>query len=89
MSDMHTINLGGAALMTAMLVPAAIPACVRRMHVSFSAAAVFAVAYLAVWSAFGIAVSVLLPHGMLIAGGVMVAVCIFELTPMNWRRQVR
>jgi predicted metal-binding membrane protein len=86
---MHTIDLGGAALMTAMMLPAAIPACLRRIHDSVSAAALFALAYLAAWSAFGIAVSVLLPHGMLIAGGVMVAACIFELTPLTARRQVR
>jgi hypothetical protein len=88
-SDMHTIDLGGAALMTAMMLPAAIPACLRRVPHSVVAGALFAVAYLAAWSAFGIAVSVLLPHGMLIAGGVMLAACIFELTPIGQRRQVR
>jgi hypothetical protein len=86
---MHTIDLGGAALMTAMMLPVAIPACLRRMHDSVAAGALFAVAYLAVWSAFGMAVSTLLPHGMPIAGGVMVAACIFELTPVNSRRQIR
>ena len=89
MSGMHAMGAGGAALMMAMMLPAAIPAFLRRTHDGVGHAAAFTIGYLAAWCAFALAVSMLLPHGMLIALAVMAAACIYELFPIILRRQVR
>jgi predicted metal-binding membrane protein len=83
-----------AAMMAAMMLPAAAPAVVRRAHASgvVRAAALFAGSYLAVWTVVGVAVYALYrPHGTVVAGAVAIAAGVYEFTPLkrHFRRRCR
>jgi predicted metal-binding membrane protein len=74
-------------MMAAMMLPGAVPAVVEhaRAEGRLRAAPVFAVSYLAVWTAVGLAVyGPYRPHGTLAAGLVTIAVGVYELTPLKW-----
>jgi predicted metal-binding membrane protein len=74
------------AMMTAMMLPGAIPAITRRRHVSdlVLAAPVFAATYIAVWAVVGVAVYALYqPHGTVAAGVITIAAGVYELTPIK------
>jgi predicted metal-binding membrane protein len=73
-------------MMTAMMLPGALPALVRRARAGRSALAapVFAVSYLAVWTLVGLLVyAVYRPHGAIAAGALTVAAGLYELTPLK------
>jgi predicted metal-binding membrane protein len=75
-----------AAMMAAMMLPGAVPAVLRRAHTSGRVLAVplFVGAYLAVWILVGVAVFGLYrPHGYAVAGGVVIAAGVYELTPLK------
>jgi predicted metal-binding membrane protein len=75
-------------MMAAMMLPGAIPAVVRHVRVTgrASAAPLFAVAYLAVWTLAGLAAYALYePHGAVVAGLVTIAAGLYELTPLKQR----
>jgi predicted metal-binding membrane protein len=81
-------------MMAAMMLPGAAPAVVRhaRARGRGSAALLFAGSYLAVWALAGIAVYALdRPHGSIVAGAVVVAAGVYELTPLkrHFRRRCR
>lgn len=73
------------SMMVAMMLPGAVPALLRRTHsAGVTAAALFAVSYLAVWTAVGTAVYWLCrPHGTVAAGVVMLPAGVYELTPIK------
>jgi predicted metal-binding membrane protein len=74
------------AMMVAMMLPGAIPAAMRRANVRGSARAVplFVGSYLAVWALAGVVLYALYrPHGTAVAGGVVIAVGLYELTPLK------
>jgi predicted metal-binding membrane protein len=74
------------AMMAAMMLPGAVPAVLRRTHVSgrVLAAPLFAGSYIAVWVVVGIAVYPLYrPHGTVAAGVVVIAAGVYELTPVK------
>jgi len=76
------------SMMAAMMLPGAAPAVVRRAEASGRVRAVvlFVGAYLAVWAIVGIAVFVLYrPHGTTVAGAVVIAAGVYELTPLKRR----
>jgi predicted metal-binding membrane protein len=76
------------AMMAAMMLAGAVPAVVRRAHVSgrLRAVPLFAGSYLAVWAAVGVAVYGLYrPHGSVAAGAVVIAAGAYELTPPKRR----
>jgi predicted metal-binding membrane protein len=80
------------SMMAAMMLPGAIPAVMRRTNASgrVLAAPVFAVSYIAIWAVVGIAVYTLYrPHGTVVAGVVVIAAGVYELTPVkrHFRRQ--
>jgi predicted metal-binding membrane protein len=78
------------AMMVAMMVPGAIPAVMRRANAGGGARAVplFVGSYLAVWALAGVVLYALYrPHGTAMAGGVVIAVGLYELTPL--KRQCR
>jgi predicted metal-binding membrane protein len=71
-----------AAMMAAMMLPGVLPAALRqrRLH----EAPLFAVSYVAVWTALGIAVYALYePHSHAAAAALVVAAGIYELTPFK------
>jgi predicted metal-binding membrane protein len=73
-------------MMAAMMLPGAVPAVVRRTDASrrVLAGPVFAVSYLAVWAAVGLAVYWLYrPHGTVAAGVVVIVAGVYELTPVK------
>jgi hypothetical protein len=73
-------------MMAAMMLPGAAPAVVRRAQGNGWVGAVlpFLGSYLAIWAAVGIAVFVLYrPHGTLVAGALVLAAGIYELTPLK------
>jgi predicted metal-binding membrane protein len=77
-----------AAMMAAMMLPGAVPAISRRAHASGRAGAVplFVASYLAVWTLVGVAVYALYrPHGSLVAGVLVIAAGLYELTPLKQR----
>ena len=81
-------------MMAAMMLPGAAPAVLRRAHADRPVGAVlpFLSAYLAIWAAVGIAVFVLYrPHGTWVAGALVIAAGIYELTPLkqSCRRRCR
>jgi len=79
-----------AAMMAAMMLPGAVPAVAERARSGASAALLFAAAYLALWTAAGLAVHALYrPHGTLAAGAVTVAAGLYELTPLKRRSRRR
>jgi predicted metal-binding membrane protein len=81
-------------MMAAMMLPGAAPAVLRRSHADGSVGAVlpFLGSYLAIWAVVGIAIFALYrPHGTLVAGALVIAAGIYELTPLkgNCRRRCR
>ena len=77
-------------MMAAMMLPGAVPAAARvrgALAVPF-----FAVTYLVVWTAVGLAVyAVYRPHGAAVAGALTIAAGLYELTPLkrHCRRRCR
>jgi predicted metal-binding membrane protein len=74
------------AMMAAMMLPGAVPALVHRARAEAPALAVpfFAGSYLAVWTLVGLAVyAVYRPHGTSLAGALIVAAGVYELTPLK------
>src|SRR5439155_19752731 len=72
------------SMMSAMMLPSAVPAVLRRAHDSGRVRAVplFVGSYLAVWTLVGVAVySLYQPHGYFAAGAVAIAAGVYELTP--------
>jgi predicted metal-binding membrane protein len=68
-------------MMAAMMLPGAVPALVQRRAL---AAPMFALSYVAVWAAFGLAVyAVYQPHGEVLAGALTIAAGLYELTPLK------
>jgi predicted metal-binding membrane protein len=83
-----------AAMMTAMMLPGAVPAVLRRAHTGawVRVVPVFVGSYLAVWVLAGAVVYALYrPHGALAASAVVVAAGAYEFTPMKqaFRRRCR
>jgi predicted metal-binding membrane protein len=82
-----------AAMMAAMMLPAAAPATLRRAQAGGARAVpLFVGAYLAVWALAGVLVYVVdRPHGTLIAGLVTIAAGIYEFTPLkrHYRQRCR
>lgn len=81
-------------MMAAMMLPGAAPAVLRRAHASggVRSAPVFAASYLVVWTLVGVAVYALYrPHGSIVAGAVVIAAGVYELTPLkqHFRRRCR
>jgi predicted metal-binding membrane protein len=73
-------------MMAAMMLPGAAPAALRRAHADGSVGSVlpFLGAYLAIWAAIGIAIFALYrPHGTWVAGALVIAAGIYELTPLK------
>ena len=74
------------AMMAAMMLPGAVPALVGRARADAPGLAVplFAASYLAVWTLVGFAVyAIYRPHGTSLAGALIVAAGIYELTPLK------
>jgi predicted metal-binding membrane protein len=81
-------------MMTAMMLPAATPATLRRLHAGgrTSALLFFVGSYLAVWTLAGVAVFALYrPHGSFAAGALVIAAGVYEFTPFKrrWRQRCR
>ena len=75
-------------MMTAMMLPGAVPAVLRRARATGRVGAVplFVGSYLAVWALIGVAVYALYrPHGSSAAGAVAIAAGAYELTPLKRR----
>jgi predicted metal-binding membrane protein len=72
-------------MMTAMMLPGAVPAVLRRAHAEgVRATAMFVGSYLGVWTLAGAGVYVAYrPHGTLAAGVVVVAAAAYEVTPLK------
>jgi predicted metal-binding membrane protein len=73
-------------MMTAMMLPGAVPAVLRLAHDSGRLHAVpsFVGSYLAVWTLIGFAVYALYrPHGTVVAGALAIAAGVYELTPLK------
>jgi predicted metal-binding membrane protein len=82
------------SMMAAMMLPGAAPAALRRAHADgrMSAVPVFVGSYIAVWTLVGVAVYAgYRPHGSSIAGLVVIAAGVYELTPLkrHFRRRCR
>ena len=81
------------SMMAAMMLPGAAPAVLRRAHATgVRAVPLFVGSYLAVWTLVGVAVFALYrPHGSLAAGALVIAVGVYELTPLkqDFRRRCR
>lgn len=82
-----------AAMMAAMMLPGAAPAVLRRAHAGgVRAVPLFVGSYLAVWTLVGFAVFALYrPHASFVAGLVVIAAGLYELTPLkqHFRRRCR
>ena len=73
-------------MMAAMMLPGAAPAVSRfvRANGSVLAAPLFAASYVAVWALFGLGVyAVYRPHGTTVAGVLVIAAGLYELTPLK------
>jgi predicted metal-binding membrane protein len=73
-------------MMAAMMLPGAAPAVSRfvRANGSVLAAPLFAASYVAVWTLFGLAVyAVYRPHSTTVAGVLVIAAGLYELTPLK------
>ena len=73
-------------MMAAMMLPGAVPAVVRRVQASgrLRGVPLFLGSYLAVWALAGVAVYALYrPHGVVVAGAVVIAAGAYELTPLK------
>jgi predicted metal-binding membrane protein len=82
------------SMMAAMMLPGAAPAVVRwaRARGGVRTVPLFIGSYLAVWTLVGVAVyAVYRPHGAVIAGAVVIAAGVYELTPLkrHFRRRCR
>ena len=82
------------AMMAAMMLPGAAPAVLRRADASGGVRAVplFVASYLAVWTLVGVVVYALYrPHGSFAAGALVIAVGVYEVTPLkqHFRRRCR
>ena len=82
------------SMMAAMMLPGAAPGIVRRAQaaVGLRAVPLFVGSYLAVWTLVGVAVYALYrPHGSVVAGVVVIAAGVYELTPLkqHFRRRCR
>ena len=78
------------SMMAAMMLPGALPAAARSVRADGRARAVplFIASYLAVWTLVGLAVyAAYRPHGTSLAGAIVIAAGIYELTPL--KRQAR
>jgi Predicted metal-binding integral membrane protein (DUF2182) len=78
--------------MAAMMLPGAVPAVLRRAHVSgrLRTGPLFVGSYLAVWALVAVAVYALYrPHGSVAAGAVAIAAGVYELTPPKQRCRQR
>jgi len=76
------------SMMAAMMLPGAVPAVLRRSNADGRARAVplFVCSYVAVWALVGVAVYALdRPHGTSVAGVVVIAAGLYELTPVKRR----
>jgi predicted metal-binding membrane protein len=76
------------AMMAAMMLPGAAPAALRCARTSgrVRAAAIFAGAYLAIWAVVGVVVyAVYRPHGTAVAGTLVIAAGLYEITPLKRR----
>jgi predicted metal-binding membrane protein len=74
------------SMMAAMMVPGAAPAVVRwaRARGEVRTVPLFLGSYLAVWTLVGIAIyAVYRPHGTVVAGAVVIATGVYELTPLK------
>jgi predicted metal-binding membrane protein len=82
-----------AWMMAAMMLPGAAPAVVRHARAGgVRAVPLFVASYLAVWAVLGVAVYLLYrPHGPTVAGAVVIAAGVYELTPVkrHFRRRCR
>jgi predicted metal-binding membrane protein len=77
-----------ATMMAAMMLPGAVPAVLRHVQASGRVRGVplFLGSYLAVWVLVGVAVYALYrPHGVAVAGAVVIAAGAYELTPLKQR----
>jgi len=76
---------GWVPMMAAMMLPGALPALLRlTRRGDLSSAPLFALSYLAVWAAVGLAVYALYqPHSHGAAGALVAAVALYELTPVK------
>ena len=74
-----------AAMMAAMMLPGAVPAVLRRARAGGARAVpMFVGSYLAVWTLIGFAVFALYrPHASFVAGLVVIAAGLYELTPLK------
>jgi predicted metal-binding membrane protein len=73
-------------MMAAMMLPGAVPAVSKRVRREGRARGIplFVTSYLAVWTAVGLAVyAVYRPHGTAVAGALVVASGLYELTPIK------
>jgi len=76
------------AMMSAMMLPGAVPAIVREARSAGGARAVlvFVASYLAVWTIVGVGVYALYrPHGTVAAGAIVIAAGLYELTSLKRR----
>ncbi|HKB33228.1 MAG TPA: DUF2182 domain-containing protein [Candidatus Dormibacteraeota bacterium] len=75
------------SMMAAMMLPGAAPAVLRRAHAAgVRAVPLFVASYLAVWTLVGVVVyAAYRPHGSLVAGVVVIAAGLYELTPFKQR----
>jgi predicted metal-binding membrane protein len=73
------------SMMAAMMLPAATPAVVRRVRESgLRSAPPFVASYLAIWALVGLVVyAVYRTHGTTVAGAVVIAAGLYELTPVK------
>ena len=83
-----------ASMMSAMMLPGAVPAVSRRVRVGgrIGVTLLFLGSYVAVWTLVGLAVYPLYrPHGTAIAGALTIAAGLYELTPLKrlFRRRCR
>lgn len=81
-------------MMAAMMLPGAVPAVLRVAHGGsrVGRAAIFLGSYLSAWALVGVVVYALdRPHGTSVAGAVVLAAGVYELTPVkrHWRRRCR
>jgi predicted metal-binding membrane protein len=77
-----------APMMAAMMLPGAAPAALRCARTSgrVRAALIFAGAYLAIWAVVGVVVyAVYRPHGTAVAGTLVIAAGLYEITPLKRR----
>lgn len=94
---MQAMDMGAGvwvSMMAAMMLPGAVPAVVRRARVEerMTAVPLFAGSYLAVWTLVAVAAYVAYrPPGSAVAGALIVAAGIYELTPLkrDCRRRCR